>query len=98
MSLTNQSIYDAYKRFSAYQEGLKAVAQHPDEYEKVAVSTGMFTITPLGNLFKEVCSLLELSDSVYVDKIADFFESLRPVLLSWDLGKSEIIEREWKLI
>jgi hypothetical protein len=55
MSLTNQSIYDAYKRFSAYQEGLKAVAQHPDEYEKVAVSTGMFTITPLGNLFKEVC-------------------------------------------
>ena len=24
-------------------------------------------------LFKEICNLLELSESVYVDKIADFF-------------------------
>lgn len=28
------------------------------------------------DLFKEVCKLLELSDDEYVEKIADFFESL----------------------
>ena len=28
------------------------------------------------DLFKEVCKLLELSESDYMDKIADFFESL----------------------
>ena len=28
------------------------------------------------DLFKEICKLLELSDEEYVDKIADFFESL----------------------
>ncbi len=44
------------------------------------------------DLFKEVCKLLELSERVYQDKIADFFQSLTTskefVLLpdgSWDL-------------
>ncbi len=44
------------------------------------------------DLFKEVCKLLELSDQEYVDKIADFFESLTTskefILLedgTWDL-------------
>ena len=44
------------------------------------------------DLFKEVCKLLELSDEEYVDKIADFFESLTTskefILLedgTWDL-------------
>lgn len=44
------------------------------------------------NLFKEVCKLLELSDRVYQDKIADFFQSLTTskefILLDdgkWDL-------------
>ena len=43
-------------------------------------------------LFKEVCKLLELSENDYVDKIADFFESLTTskefILLEdgkWDL-------------
>ena len=43
-------------------------------------------------LFKEICKLLELSDNEYVDKIADFFESLTTskefILLedgTWDL-------------
>ena len=27
-------------------------------------------------LFKEICTLLELSENEYVDKIADFFQSL----------------------
>lgn len=44
------------------------------------------------DLFKEVCNLLELSDEEYVEKIADFFESLttsKEFLLledgTWDL-------------
>ncbi len=44
------------------------------------------------NLFKEVCKLLELSERVYQDKIADFFQSLTTskefILLQdgkWDL-------------
>lgn len=44
------------------------------------------------DLFKEVCNLLELSEDEYVDKIADFFESLTTakefILLedgTWDL-------------
>ena len=44
------------------------------------------------DLFKEVCNLLELSESEYVDKIADFFQSLTTskdfILLedgTWDL-------------
>ena len=44
------------------------------------------------DLFKEICNLLELSESEYVDKIADFFQSLTTsknfILLddgTWDL-------------
>ena len=44
------------------------------------------------DLFKEICKLLELSDRVYQDKIADFFQSLTTskefILLDdgkWDL-------------
>ena len=44
------------------------------------------------DLFKEICKLLELSENDYVDKIADFFESLTTskefILLedgTWDL-------------
>ena len=55
MSLTKQSIYDVYKKLPAYQKGLNIVKQYPDKYERVEVSTGMFSITPLGILFKEVC-------------------------------------------
>ena len=47
------------------------------------------------DLFKEVCKLLGLSDQEYVDKIADFFESLTTskefILLedgTWDLRKN----------
>ncbi len=54
------------------------------------------------NLFKEICSLLELSDQEYEDKIADFFTSLttdkRFILLNsinWDLReKNQTIEEE----
>lgn len=50
-------------------------------------------------LFKEICRLLELSDDEYVDKIADFFESLTTskefILLedgTWDLKSNHKIK------
>ena len=51
------------------------------------------------DLFKEVCNLLELSDNEYVDKIADFFESLTTskefILLedgTWDLKSNHKVK------
>lgn len=50
-------------------------------------------------LFKEICKLLELSDNEYVDKIADFFESLTTskefILLedgTWDLKSNHKVK------
>ena len=51
------------------------------------------------DLFKEICILLELSDGEYVDKIADFFESLTTskefILLedgTWDLKSNHKVK------
>ena len=51
------------------------------------------------DLFKEVCNLLELSESEYVDKIADFFQSLTTskefILLedgNWDLKSNHKVK------
>ena len=51
------------------------------------------------DLFKQVCSLLELSDKEYQDKIADFFQSLTTskefILLEdgkWDLKSNHKIK------
>lgn len=51
------------------------------------------------DLFKEVCKLLELSESEYVDKVADFFQSLTTskefILLedgTWDLKSNHTIK------
>ena len=51
------------------------------------------------DLFKEICKLLELSDEEYVDKIADFFESLTTskefILLedgTWDLKSNHKVK------
>ena len=51
------------------------------------------------DLFKEICKLLELSDNEYVDKIADFFESLTTskefILLedgTWDLKSNHKVK------
>ncbi|MBR3161422.1 MAG: DNA-directed RNA polymerase subunit delta [Bacilli bacterium] len=50
-------------------------------------------------LFKEVCSLLELSETEYTDKIADFFQSLTTskefILLEdgkWDLKNNHSVK------
>lgn len=51
------------------------------------------------DLFKEVCNLLELSEEEYVEKIADFFESLTTskefILLedgTWDLKSNHKVK------
>ncbi len=51
------------------------------------------------DLFKEVCNLLELTEDEYVDKIADFFESLttsKEFLLledgTWDLKSNHKVK------
>ena len=51
------------------------------------------------DLFKEVCNLLELSESDYVDNIADFFQSLTTskefILLEdgkWDLKSNHTVK------
>ncbi len=51
------------------------------------------------DLFKEICKLLELSDSEYQDKIADFFQSLTTskefILLNdgkWDLKSNHKVK------
>ncbi len=50
-------------------------------------------------LFKEICNLLELSDDVYVENIADFFQSLSTskefILLEngeWDLKSNHAVK------
>ena len=51
------------------------------------------------DLFKEICKLLDVSDQEYVDKIADFFESLTTskefILLedgTWDLKSNHKVK------
>ena len=43
------------------------------------------------DLFKEICKLLDLSDQEYVDKIADFFESLLEDG-TWDLKSNHKVK------
>lgn len=51
------------------------------------------------SLFKEVCSLLELDENIYIDKMPDFFESLTTakefILLpdgNWDLKENHAVK------
>lgn len=57
------------------------------------------TTMTTADLFKEICKLLELSDSEYQDKIADFFQSLTTskefILLKdgkWDLKSNHKVK------
>lgn len=57
------------------------------------------TTMTTADLFKEICKLLELSDSEYQDKIADFFQSLSTskefILLNdgkWDLKSNHKVK------
>ena len=54
------------------QEDLEIMSNTDIAYHILKEHNAMTT----ANLFKEICKLLDLSDQEYVDKIADFFESL----------------------
>ena len=65
---------------------------------KLYLEENKITMTT-ADLFKEVCKLLELSDSEYQDKIADFFQSLTTskefILLEdgkWDLKSNHKVK------
>lgn len=55
LSLTDQSAYTLYESLVAYQEGRLEVANNPDKYSRIELSKGMFSITPLGERFREIC-------------------------------------------
>ena len=55
LSLTDQSAYTPYESLVAYQEGRLEVANNPDKYSRIELSKGMFSITPLGERFREIC-------------------------------------------
>lgn len=68
------------------------------EIAKMYLEENKKTMTT-AELFKEVCNLLELSDDEYVDKIADFFESLttsKEFILTedgkWDLKSNHSVK------
>lgn len=55
LSLTESSSYAPYKYLSAYKQGELEVATNPDKYSRIELFTGMFSVTPLGQRFKEIC-------------------------------------------
>jgi DNA-directed RNA polymerase subunit delta len=68
------------------------------EIAKIYLEETKKTMTT-ADLFKEVCNLLELSESDYVDNIADFFQSLTTskefILLEdgkWDLKSNHTVK------
>ena len=68
------------------------------EIEKIYLEETKKTMTT-ADLFKEVCNLLELSESDYVDNIADFFQNLTTskefILLEdgkWDLKSNHTVK------
>lgn len=54
-SLSDPSYYDRYRNLDIYHEAEKIVKSKPSEFTEVILDTGLFTITPLGEAFKELC-------------------------------------------
>lgn len=54
-SLVDETIYKAYEVFDEYKQGTKIVQEHPDNYSSMEVSSGSFSITPFGDVFKKIC-------------------------------------------
>ncbi|MCI7600797.1 MAG: DUF4393 domain-containing protein [Megasphaera sp.] len=54
-SLVDKTIYKAYEVFDEYKQGTKIVQEHPDNYSSMEVSSGLFSITPFGDVFKKIC-------------------------------------------
>lgn len=55
LSLTEPSSYASYKSLLAYRQGESEIANNPDKYSRIELSKGLFSITPLGQRFKEIC-------------------------------------------
>ena len=55
LSLTEPSSYAPYKSLLAYRQGESEIATNPDKYSRIELSKGLFSITPLGQRFKEIC-------------------------------------------
>lgn len=55
LSLTEPSSYAPYKSLLAYRQGESEIANNPDKYSRIELSKGLFSITPLGQRFKEIC-------------------------------------------
>lgn len=54
-SLVDETIYKAYEVFDEYKQGTKIVQEHPGNYSSMEVSSGSFSITPFGDVFKKIC-------------------------------------------
>lgn len=54
-SLVDETIYKAYEVFDEYKQGTKIVQEHPGNYSSMEASSGSFSITPFGDVFKKIC-------------------------------------------
>ena len=54
-SLTDKAYYEAYKDLMEYQQGLLEFQARPEEHKEIRVDEGLFSLTPFGNLFREIC-------------------------------------------
>lgn len=55
MSISNESCYLPYENLIEFKEGISLVQNNPEQYSKVIVKKGMYSITPFGDAFKSVC-------------------------------------------
>ena len=54
-SLADKAYYEAYKDLMEYQQGLLEFQARPEEHKEIRVDEGLFSLTPFGNLFREIC-------------------------------------------
>lgn len=55
ISITDESVYEAYRNLPYYQMAQQKHAQNPTVFSKVEVSTASFYITSYGEMFKSIC-------------------------------------------
>ena len=55
MSLIDNRAYENYKQLEEYKECEEIIASDPQKYKELVMSKGMFSITPLGEIFKKIC-------------------------------------------
>lgn len=55
LTLNKSSFYKAYENLDEYKQGQKSMQSHPEKYDSVEISGGVFSITPLGEVFRRIC-------------------------------------------